>query len=63
MSTDELPKLSAPALRALANTGIKTLAQLSKYTEKEIAALHGIGPTAFPPLRKALKAKGLSFKK
>ena len=60
---NEFPKLSAPTIRALANADIKTLAELANYTEKEIAALHGIGPSAFPPLRKALKAKKLSFKK
>jgi hypothetical protein len=38
-------KLSAPALRALANAGITGLKQLASYSEKEIATLHGIGIT------------------
>ena len=62
-ATSEFPKISAPANRALDNAKIKTLKQLAKYTEKEILSLHGIGPSAMPPLRKALKAKGLGFAK
>ncbi len=59
----DLPKIGAPALRALANAKIKDVKALSKYSEKEILALHGIGPSAMPILKKALKSKGLSFKK
>lgn len=55
--------LSAPARRALASQSIQTLRQLATYTEQEILALHGIGPTTLPILRAALKAEGLSFKK
>ena len=56
-------KLSQPALRALAGAGIKNLQQLSKFSEKEISDLHGMGPTGIVALKKALKAKGLSFAK
>jgi hypothetical protein len=56
-----LPKISQPANRALAGAGIKRIEQLAKWTEAEVLALHGVGPTAMPPLRAALKAKGLSF--
>ena len=55
--------LGAPARRALENAGIKTLVQLSKYTEAELLKLHGMGPASMPPLRQALKEKKLSFKK
>lgn len=57
------PSLSAPARRALKNNGINTLAQLAKYSEKEILDFHGIGKTAIPLLKNALQQKGLSFKK
>ncbi len=53
--------LGAPAQRALANNGIKTLKQLSAYTEKEILQFHGIGKTSLPILQKELKKKNLSF--
>jgi predicted flap endonuclease-1-like 5' DNA nuclease len=59
--THDLPKTSAPARRALDGAGITSLAQLARYSEKEIAALHGMGPKAIGILREALAAKGLSF--
>ncbi len=57
-----LSLLSAPARRALENSGIKTEQQLSKYSEAEIMKFHGIGKTAIPVLQKSLKEKGLDFK-
>lgn len=54
--------LSKPAIRALTAAGITSLKKLSRHSEKEILALHGIGPTAIPILRAALKKEGLSFK-
>lgn len=62
MSTP-LPKTSAPARRALDHAGIASLEALTKHTEKEIAALHGMGPKAVRILREALQEKGLAFKK
>jgi predicted Fe-Mo cluster-binding NifX family protein len=53
--------LAKPAQRALANAGIKSLAQLAKKTEAEIAALHGMGPNAIATLKRALAANRLSF--
>jgi len=58
-----LSLVSAPARRALEGAGIKTLNQLSKYSGKELLKLHGIGPTAIPKLRAALKEENLSFKR
>jgi len=64
MQQEEFPvKLAAPALRALANANINSLEQLTKYSEKEIAALHGIGNNAMAELKKALHQKKLSFLK
>ena len=62
-ATSDLPKLSAPAQRALAGAGISNLKQLSKFSEAEIKALHGIGPNAMRQLKAALQAWGLAFKK
>lgn len=59
---DFMNGISAPARRALENAGIKTLIQLSNYTEKELLKLHGIGPSAIPKLRDALQSKGMAFK-
>jgi DNA-directed RNA polymerase alpha subunit len=57
-----LSRLSAPAKRALENKGIKTLQQLSAYSETEILSLHGMGKTTVPKLTAALQKAGLSFK-
>lgn len=58
-----LATLAAPARRALENNGITTTRHLSKLTEKEVLALHGMGPASLPALKKALAADGLAFKK
>lgn len=58
----DFPKLSAPALRALLNAKITSLKYLTKFTEKELLDLHGFGLSSLPPLKKALKKIGLSFK-
>ena len=60
-AASDLPKLAAPAQRALAGAGYTSLKQLSKVSEAEIKQLHGIGPNALKQLRRALAAKGLSF--
>jgi hypothetical protein len=59
---NDLPKLAAPARRALAGAGITRLEQLSKISEAELARIHGIGPNAIETLRRALSEKGLSFR-
>ncbi|MBZ5751671.1 DNA-directed RNA polymerase subunit alpha C-terminal domain-containing protein [Metabacillus rhizolycopersici] len=58
-----LSQLSGPARGALEHNGITTLQQLSKFSEKEILKIHGIGPASLPTLRAVLKEKGLSFEK
>ncbi|MGE1130052.1 RNA polymerase alpha subunit C-terminal domain-containing protein [Bacillus wiedmannii] len=60
--TGFLSLLSSPARNALQHHGIHTIEELSKYSEKEILKLHGMGPASLPKLRKALEESGLSFK-
>jgi len=57
-----LSGLGAPARRALENNGISTLKKLASFSEAEILALHGMGPSSIPKLLSALKDAGLSFK-
>lgn len=57
-----LSLVSAPARRALERDGISTIEQLSKFSEKEILALHGLGKSTLPILRKVLINAGLEFK-
>jgi hypothetical protein len=57
----DFAKLAKPAQRALLNSGICTPVDLAKRTQKEVAAFHGIGPSALPILRQALRKHRLSF--
>ncbi|WP_116231646.1 DNA-directed RNA polymerase subunit alpha C-terminal domain-containing protein [Paenibacillus sp. VMFN-D1] len=57
-----LSLLASPARNALRHHGITSLDELSKFTEKEILKIHGMGPKSLPILRTALEEKGLSFK-
>ena len=59
----DLPRISAPAERALAAVNIKTLTDVSRWSEKELLKLHGFGPKGIRILKKALAEKKLSFKK
>jgi hypothetical protein len=63
MGTDgiDLPKLGAPARRALIGAGYTRLEDLTKAKESEILRLHGMGPKAMRVLRDALNERGLSF--
>lgn len=38
--------VSGPALRALDSAGVKSVAQLAKWPEGDLRALHGMGPKA-----------------
>lgn len=58
----DLPKISRPVVRALANIGITSLEGVAKLTEKEFLALHGVGPSAVPIIRSALADIRLEFK-
>ena len=60
-SNSNLPKLAAPAQRALAAVNIQRLEQLTQFTETDIKQLHGIGPNALDQLRRALAASDLAF--
>jgi hypothetical protein len=58
-----LSLLSAPARRAMEHHNILTTEKLASYSEKEILALHGLGPASLPTLKKVLSDEGLNFKK
>lgn len=59
----DLPKLAAPAQRALAGAGVTNLSKLSQMTEADVMALHGMGPNAMTTLKTAMQARKLSFAK
>jgi len=61
METFELPKLSAPAHRALAAHGVASLNDLVALQESEIKKWHGLGPNGIRMLKAAMAEHGLTF--
>lgn len=62
MSDTGLPKIGAPATRALASIGVTRLDQLAGRSEAELLALHGFGPRALKLIREVLEAEGESLR-
>jgi hypothetical protein len=61
-SPADLPRgIGAPATRALTAAGYTSLGQLAGVSERQLGALHGVGPKALRILREALQERGLSF--
>ena len=54
--------MSGPALRALKVAGIRSMDDLTRWTEADLAALHGMGPKGIRTLRDALTASGSGFR-
>ena len=54
--------VARPAQRALASLGIYRLEDVTTVTERELLALHGMGPTAVEAIKAALQAQGKSLK-
>ena len=53
--------IGTTARRALALTGLTTCDQLTRVSEADLEALHGIGPKALRILRESLAERGQSF--
>jgi 3-deoxy-D-arabino-heptulosonate 7-phosphate (DAHP) synthase len=58
-SLDALPKIGAPATRALNGAGYTALRELAGVPRSELAKLHGMGPKALRILDEALAEHGL----
>lgn len=56
-----LPRIGSPATNALAGEGVVTLEQVATWTERDLLALHGVGPKAIRILREAMSERGLDF--
>jgi predicted flap endonuclease-1-like 5' DNA nuclease len=54
-----LPRIGAPATRALASIGVETLEQVAGRSAADLQALHGFGPKAVRLLAEALASAGL----
>ncbi len=57
----DLPRIGAPATRALAAAGYTSLGQLDRVPAAELLRLHGMGPRALRLLGDALQERGLSL--
>jgi hypothetical protein len=55
--------IEKPALRALASAGLDRLDQMTRVTEGELLALHGMGPKAIGTIKAALRAQGKALAK
>lgn len=58
---ESLPKIGAPATRALNGAGYTSLAQLAGVPRAELAKLHGMGPKALRIIDEALRGHGLAL--
>ncbi|MEU8184966.1 helix-hairpin-helix domain-containing protein [Micromonospora sp. NPDC049044] len=58
---DTLPKIGAPATRALHGAGYTTLRQLAGVARSDLARLHGMGPKALATLQAALEEHQLGL--
>ncbi|MBL7944009.1 MAG: hypothetical protein JNM00_14665 [Flavobacteriales bacterium] len=54
--------LSAPARRALERENIRSVKDLSTWSEAALLQLHGLGPSSLPKLKNLLSQQGLTFK-
>jgi hypothetical protein len=54
----DLPRaIGRPATRALVEAGVTSLDELARFSETELGALHGVGPSAVRILREALASR------
>ena len=60
-SLDVLPRVSAPAARALTGAGYTSLRQLAGASRAELADLHGMGPKALDVIEAALREHQLKL--
>ncbi|MET8041373.1 helix-hairpin-helix domain-containing protein [Micromonospora sp. NPDC005215] len=58
---DTLPKIGAPATRALHGAGYTSLRQLAGVPRSDLATLHGMGPKALGILQAALEEHNLGL--
>ncbi len=60
-SLDALPKIGAPATRALTSEGYTSLRQLAGVQRSDLGRLHGVGPRAVHLIERGLAQHGLQL--
>jgi len=58
---DSLPKIGAPATRALNAAGYSSLHQLAGVPRSELAQFHGLGPKTLRTIEEQLEHHGLAL--
>ena len=58
---DRLPKIGAPAARALEAAGYTSLSDLAGVSRAHLAELHGVGPRAIDIIQAALEGHDLTL--
>ena len=56
------PGMSGPSLRALSAAGVRSMADVARWTKADLAKLHGMGPKALALLEQALEESGSAFR-
>jgi DNA-directed RNA polymerase alpha subunit len=54
--------MGAPARNALESLGVMNLEDVTRFTEKELLAIHGVGPKAVAVIKTALHEQGKSLR-
>lgn len=62
MEDQFLSRFVKPVRGAFQQEGILSPEDLAKYSEKEILAIHGVGPKSVPVMKQVLSERGLEFK-
>ncbi|MBO0707300.1 MAG: DNA-binding protein [Candidatus Dormibacteraeota bacterium] len=60
-SDEGLPRIGAPATRALKAAGYTTLGSLAGVSRTELLRLHGMGPKALRILESEMERRGLAL--
>lgn len=61
ITSTPLPKIGAPATRALEAAGYDFLEDLDGVSRRSLLTLHGVGPRAIRILGEALTLRGMAF--
>ena len=61
LASSPLPRIGAPATRALERAGVTRLDQLTGWSRSQLLATHGVGPKAVALLEQALSAHGIAL--
>lgn len=54
--------IASPARRALAAAGVRSVADLARFTEDEVRSWHGVGPTVMEALKTLMDQRSVRFR-